>query len=85
MCKVDRKELKNAGTTGAEKKVVLVVMLGGCTYAEISCLRTAAAQQDMKLVILTTDILTGERLIKTFMPPSVELASADAATTAASV
>lgn len=65
--------------------MVVVVMLGGCTYAELTLLRAVAAQQDLKLVVLTTDILTGERLIRSFMPPAVQLASADAAATSAAL
>lgn len=73
--------------SGAESnpRMVVVVMLGGCTYAELTSLRAVAAQQDLKLVVLTTDILTGERLIRSFMPPAVQLASADAAATAAAL
>lgn len=58
-------------------------MLGGVTYAEMTALRTAARAQDLQLVVLTSDVITGTRLLQSFIPPAASLATADAATTAA--
>ena len=82
MKKRTKKQFPCAGSHQGSR-TMLVVMLGGCTYAEMTALRTAAAQQDSKLVILTTDVMTSDRLMQSFMPDSTKLASADAAATAA--
>lgn len=65
---------------GAPPQTVLIVMLGGCTYAEMTSLRLALARQplNMRPVILTTDVVTGTRLLDSFVPPSAHLADADA-------
>lgn len=61
-------------------QTVLIVMLGGCTHAEMTSLRLALAKKalNMRPVILTTDVITGGRLISSFMPPSAKLADVDA-------
>lgn len=69
----------------AAPRTVLVVMVGGVTYAEMTALRAAASQQELKLVVLTTDVITGDRVIQSFMPDSTKLATADAAATAAAL
>jgi hypothetical protein len=66
-------------------QTVLVVMVGGVTYAEMTALRAAASQQELKVVVLTTDVITGDRVIQSFMPDSTKLATADAVETAAAL
>lgn len=53
-----------------EGKTVLVVFLGGCTYAEVSCLRLLSQQEDMNadFVTLTTEFIRGESLLSQFKP-----------------
>lgn len=69
---------------GARSKM-LVVMLGGCTYAEMTCMRADAERAGVELVVMTTDVITGDRFVQSFMPPSVKLASADARATMAAL
>ena len=67
-------------------KPVLVVMLGGCSYAEMTSLKAAMMKKhNIKPVILTTDILTGDRFIRSFIPASTKLAIADAQATMTSL
>lgn len=65
---------------GVPPQTVLIVMLGGCTYAEMTSLRLALARQPLNVrpVILTTDIVTSNRVIDSFIPPPAKLADADA-------
>jgi len=50
-----------------DKKIILVVYVGGVTIAEISALRFLSKQQDeSRFIILTTNILTGDSLIQSF-------------------
>jgi hypothetical protein len=58
-------------------------MLGGCTYAEITSLRAALSKLNLQPVILTTDIITGDRLVQTFVSDATKLAEADAQATMA--
>ena len=69
----------------APARTVLVVAIGGCTLAEMTAMRVAAAQLNTKLVFLTSDIITGTRLVQSFVPDSAALADADAAATAAAL
>ncbi|XP_013189640.1 vacuolar protein sorting-associated protein 33A [Amyelois transitella] len=50
-------------------KVILVFFIGGCTYQEISALRTISQQEDsnVEFVILTTKLLTGTTFIESLM------------------
>lgn len=51
-----------------ETKVVLVVFIGGCTFAEISALRLLSQQEDqsVEFVILTTNIINPKSFIRQF-------------------
>uniref|UniRef100_A0A2P2LXN5 Vacuolar protein-sorting-associated protein 33 homolog isoform X1 n=1 Tax=Rhizophora mucronata TaxID=61149 RepID=A0A2P2LXN5_RHIMU len=51
------------------RSLVLVVFIGGVTFAEISALRFLSAQEGMAydLVIGTTKIVTGNTLAETYM------------------
>jgi hypothetical protein len=71
---------------GKPMKPVLVVMVGGCTFAEMTALKTAMMKRhNVKPIILTTDIITGDRLISSFIPASTKLAMADAQATMATL
>jgi Sec1 family len=71
---------------GRPMKPVLVVMLGGCTFAEMTSLKAAMMKKhNIKPIILTTDIITGDRLISSFIPASTKLAIADAQATMATL
>jgi hypothetical protein len=50
-------------------------MIGGCTFSEIAQLRK---DFEGDLVILTTDIINGNSLVRSFVPDCTELATADA-------
>lgn len=56
-----------SGSDAAE--VVLVVFLGGVTYAEISALRWIEAQpaSRFRFLVLTTGIINGSSLMATFL------------------
>jgi hypothetical protein len=63
-------------------ETVLVVFVGGVTFAEISALRFLAARPDAsaRFVICTTKILNGSSLLQTFVEPTVQRAAAQRAT-----
>ena len=65
-----------------KQAVVLVVMLGGCTFAEMTALRAEAQKIETKIVILTTAIINGNSFVRSFIPDAVELATLDAQRTA---
>jgi len=48
-----------------QRKVSLVLFLGGCTFTEISSLRFLSQQEDIQrdFIILTTDIINGNTLV----------------------
>lgn len=72
--------------SGGAMKPVLVVMLGGCTFAEMTSLKAAMMKKhNIKPIILTTDILTGDRFIGSFIPASAKLAISDAQATMATL
>ncbi|XP_039752536.1 vacuolar protein sorting-associated protein 33A [Pararge aegeria] len=50
-------------------KVILVFFIGGCTYHEISALRSLSQQEDsnVEFVILTTKLINGNTFIETLM------------------
>jgi hypothetical protein len=71
---------------GKAKKHVVVVMLGGCTYAEMTCIKNVFMKKhNVKPIILTTDILNGDRFVDSFIPACTKLAMADAQATVASL
>ncbi|RID47122.1 hypothetical protein BRARA_I03744 [Brassica rapa] len=57
------------GVADGRRSVVLVVFIGGVTFAEISALRFLASKEGMAydLIIATTKIINGATLIETFM------------------
>ncbi|KAG6446793.1 hypothetical protein O3G_MSEX004585 [Manduca sexta] len=52
-------------------RVILVFFIGGCTYQEISALRTISQQEDsnVEFVILTTKMINGTTFIESLMEP----------------
>ncbi|XP_003745503.1 vacuolar protein sorting-associated protein 33A [Galendromus occidentalis] len=63
------RESLQSGHGSEDKKLCLVVFIGGCTFAEITALRWLSQQGDCSLefVVLTTSIISGDRFIKTLM------------------
>lgn len=57
------------GVHGGERALVLVVFLGGVTFAEIAALRFLSAQEDSRYdyLIVTTKIVTGTSLLSTLV------------------
>ncbi|CAH2064099.1 unnamed protein product [Thlaspi arvense] len=57
------------GVADGRRSIVLVVFVGGVTFAEISALRFLASKEGMAydLIIATTKIVNGATLIETFM------------------
>ena len=49
-------------------KVVLVFLIGGITYAEISAIRFLAKQMGIQILIATTSITNGSDFLKQLMP-----------------
>lgn len=45
-------------------KCVLVMFLGGCTFSEISALRLLAKKLGYRIIVATTSILNGTRLLE---------------------
>lgn len=58
---------KNAGEVKSTKKVVVLYMIGGITYAEISCLRYLAKQRNIELLIASTNIINYRRMLEPFL------------------
>ena len=50
-----------------QSRVVLVYFIGGITYSEIAALRFLACQRGYKLVIATTAIINGSRMLDSFV------------------
>ncbi|OIW16964.1 hypothetical protein TanjilG_32831 [Lupinus angustifolius] len=68
-----------AKVADGRRALVLVVFVGGVTFAEISALRFLSAQEGMAydLIIATTKIVNGQTLIETFMEKGGEFISVD--------
>ena len=66
--------LSDAGAAPPKRKVVLVVFLGGVTFAEIAALRFIGRQPEVNcaFVIATTKLLNGSNLLDTFVDDSVK-------------
>lgn len=45
-------------------KCVLVMFLGGCTFSEISALRLLASKLEYRIIVATTSIVNGTRLLE---------------------
>ena len=50
-----------------EKKPVLVVFLGGCTFAEISALRALEKSNGQPYIVITTNFTTGDVVVSELM------------------
>lgn len=49
------------------KKTILVYMIGGITYAEVSYMRKLATQANIELLVATTDIINSKDIFKPFL------------------
>jgi len=58
---------RNAAGTKTTRKVVALYMVGGLTYAEISCLRYVAKLYNIELLIATTNIVNYRRMLEPFI------------------
>ena len=56
-----------AAGTKAARKVVVLYMVGGITYAEISCMRHLAKQYNIELLIAATNIVNYKRMLEPFL------------------
>uniref|UniRef100_T1KXI7 Vacuolar protein sorting-associated protein 33B n=2 Tax=Tetranychus urticae TaxID=32264 RepID=T1KXI7_TETUR len=56
-------------TTGGAKPVIAVLMIGGITYAEVSALRFLSQQKNFDLIILTTNMVNGDKFLTNLMAP----------------
>eukprot|EP00192_Tetraselmis_astigmatica_P009005 CAMPEP_0117660092 /NCGR_PEP_ID=MMETSP0804-20121206/6782_1 /TAXON_ID=1074897 /ORGANISM="Tetraselmis astigmatica, Strain CCMP880" /LENGTH=621 /DNA_ID=CAMNT_0005466795 /DNA_START=43 /DNA_END=1908 /DNA_ORIENTATION=+ len=57
---------------GAQKTVV-VVFIGGITFAEVSALRFLARQRGARLLVVTTKLTNGSNLIESFQPEALQV------------
>ncbi|KAH7315837.1 hypothetical protein KP509_21G067400 [Ceratopteris richardii] len=59
----------NSGVADGRRSLVLVVFIGGVTFAEISALRFLSAQEGMKydLIVATTKLINGTTLLETLI------------------
>ena len=71
---VRREHAMSAGAAAPKRKVVLVVFLGGVTFAEIAALRFIGRRPDVNcaFVIATTKLINGSTLLDTFMDDDVK-------------
>lgn len=60
---------ENGGVADGRRSLVLVVFIGGVTFAEISALRFLSSQEGMKydLIIATTKLINGTTLLQTLI------------------
>jgi hypothetical protein len=66
-----------AGTaTDSKRKVVLVMFIGGVTFAEIAALRFLSARPEINcsFVIASTKLINGTTLLESFVDESVKAA-----------
>lgn len=59
--------LRNSGSH--DKQVIMVMVIGGVTYAEAAAMR-AAVPSDKELIVASTSVITGDRLVKTELSPA---------------
>ncbi|XP_059050426.1 vacuolar protein sorting-associated protein 33A [Achroia grisella] len=66
---IRRNSISSENSSTENPKVILVFFIGGCTYQEISALRTISQQEDsnVEFVILTTKLLSGTTFIESLM------------------
>ena len=56
-----------AAGSKSTRKVVVLYLIGGITYAEISCMRYVAKQYNVELLIATTNIINYKRMLEPFL------------------
>jgi hypothetical protein len=70
---VDKQVKQGLGSSisGGAPETVLLVMLGGITFSEISALRFLASRPDSscRFLVLTTKIINGRALLDSFVDP----------------
>ena len=49
------------------KRPILVVFLGGCTYSEVSCIRLLSQIKNQPYIVLTTNFTNGDLIMKEFL------------------
>jgi hypothetical protein len=61
----------SSGSAGGPPETVLLVMLGGITFTEISALRFLASklENNVRFLVLTTKIINGRTLLDSFVDP----------------
>lgn len=66
---VRRNSISSENSSVDNPKVVLVFFIGGCTFHEISALRSISQQEDsnVEFVILTTKLINGNTFIESLM------------------
>lgn len=67
---VRRNSISSETSSVENPRVVLVFFIGGCTYQEISALRTISQQEELssiEFVILTTKLINGTTFIESLM------------------
>jgi hypothetical protein len=60
-------DARNAAEVKSTRKVVVLYMIGGITYAEISCMRHVAKQRNIELLIASTNIINYKRILEPFI------------------
>lgn len=81
MC-IDAEMCCTAGTvTDRKRRVVLVVFIGGVTFAEIAALRFLESRPEVNcsFVVATTKLVNGTTLMESFVDDSVKAARESAA------
>jgi hypothetical protein len=61
--------LDDLGGSSNERKVVLVVFIGGVTHIELTCLRFLSERFGVDYLVLTTAVMNGAAIIKTLLDP----------------
>ena len=56
------------GQTSVERKLVIVFLIGGVTFAEVSAIRYWARVRGVQVLVMTTGVLNGNRLMQAMMP-----------------
>lgn len=68
-----RNSISSDNSSSDNPRVILIFFIGGCTYQEISALRTLTQQEDSKqqenveYVILTTKLINGNTFVESLM------------------
>uniref|UniRef100_F6VM60 Vacuolar protein sorting-associated protein 33B n=2 Tax=Ciona intestinalis TaxID=7719 RepID=F6VM60_CIOIN len=67
--KIEARSAKGGKSTvgSAASKVVLVYFIGGVTYSEIAALRFLGRQKGYRIIIATTAIINGSRMLRSFV------------------